>query len=170
MCCALPPCLVARGPLPSSPSPSSSLPPARPLPSPPPTPHTRFAQGEEKRELIQKEDGQEYAKVLRMLGNGRLEAQCFDGETRQCHIRGKMRKKVWVSAGDIILISLRDFQDGKADVILKYSADEARSLKALGQLPDSVVINDAAEGDEEEGGYQFAEDSDSGGEVNVDAI
>jgi translation initiation factor 1A len=32
--------------------------------------------------------------VLRMLGNGRLEAQCFDGRTRQCHIRGKMRKKV----------------------------------------------------------------------------
>lgn len=24
----------------------------------------------------------EYAQVLRMLGNGRLEAQCFDGEKR----------------------------------------------------------------------------------------
>ena len=29
-----------------------------------------------------------------MLGNGRLEAYCFDGKNRQCHIRGKMRKKV----------------------------------------------------------------------------
>jgi hypothetical protein len=28
-----------------------------------------------------------------MLGNGRLEAYCFDGKPRQCHIRGKMRKK-----------------------------------------------------------------------------
>ena len=28
-----------------------------------------------------------------MLGNGRLEAQCFDGEKRLAHIRGKMRKK-----------------------------------------------------------------------------
>ena len=26
-----------------------------------------------------KEEGQEYAQVLRMLGNGRLEAMCFDG-------------------------------------------------------------------------------------------
>jgi translation initiation factor IF-1 len=26
--------------------------------------------------------GSEYAQVLRMLGNGRLEAQCFDGEKR----------------------------------------------------------------------------------------
>lgn len=38
----------------------------------------------------------EYAKVKRMLGNGRLEAYCFDGKDRQCHIRGKMRKKVRV--------------------------------------------------------------------------
>jgi hypothetical protein len=32
-----------------------------------------------------------------MLGNGRLEAQCIDGVKRLCHIRGKMRKKVWVN-------------------------------------------------------------------------
>lgn len=41
-----------------------------------------------------REDGQEYAQVIKMLGNGRLEAQCFDGEKRLAHIRGKMRKKV----------------------------------------------------------------------------
>jgi translation initiation factor IF-1 len=84
-----------------------------------------------------------------MLGNGRLEAQCFDGERRLAHIRGKMRKKVrfgtslqrgtpthvdgsgqvWINQGDIILLSLRDFQDDKADVIVKYTADEARNLK-----------------------------------------
>lgn len=39
----------------------------------------------------------EYAQVLRMLGNGRLEATCIDGNKRLCHIRGKMRKKVWVN-------------------------------------------------------------------------
>lgn len=32
-----------------------------------------------------------------MLGNGRLEAFCFDGVKRLCHIRGKLRKKVWVN-------------------------------------------------------------------------
>jgi translation initiation factor 1A len=48
--------------------------------------------------------------VLRMLGNGRLEAQCMDGEKRLCHIRGKMRKKVWVNVGDIVLLGLREYQ------------------------------------------------------------
>merc|ERR1712137_1534459 len=49
-----------------------------------------------KREITFKEDGQEYAQVTRMLGNGRLEAFCFDGVNRLCHIRGKLRKRVWI--------------------------------------------------------------------------
>lgn len=89
-----------------------------------------------------KEDGQEYAQVLRMLGNGRLEAYCFDGIKRLCHIRGKMRKKVWVGVGDIVLIGLRDFQDGKADVIMKYNPDEARNLKAYKEIPENAKINE----------------------------
>uniref|UniRef100_A0A672Q8B6 Eukaryotic translation initiation factor 4C n=1 Tax=Sinocyclocheilus grahami TaxID=75366 RepID=A0A672Q8B6_SINGR len=79
----------------------------------------------EKRELVFKEDGQEYGQVIKMLGNGRLEAMCFDGVKRLCHIRGKLRKK-----------------DTKADVILKYNADEARSLKAYGELPEHAKINE----------------------------
>jgi translation initiation factor 1A len=94
----------------------------------------------------------EYAQVLRMLGNGRLEAYCMDGVKRMCKIRGKMRKKVWVNTGDIVLVGLRDYQDEKADVILKYMADEARSLKAYGELPDNVRVNDTDAFDQEEGG------------------
>jgi len=110
---------------------------------------------EEKRELIVKEEGQEYAQVLRMLGNGRLEGYCFDGKNRLCHIRGKMRKKSWVSTGDIILIGLREFQDEKADIILKYSADEARRLKANGELPDNTQINTSDKIGEEEDDMPF---------------
>merc|ERR1712004_21811 len=57
---------------------------------------------------------------------------CFDGVKRLCLIRGKLRKKVWINQSDIVLIGLRDYQDAKADVILKYSADEARNLKSYG--------------------------------------
>ncbi|XP_058441502.1 uncharacterized protein LOC124106569 isoform X1 [Marmota monax] len=64
----------------------------------------------EKRELVFKEDGQVYAQVIKMLGNGRLEAMCFDGIKRLCHIRGKLRKKVWINSSDIILVGLRDYQ------------------------------------------------------------
>lgn len=94
-----------------------------------------------KRELILKEEGQEYAKVVRMLGNGRLEAECQDGKQRLGHIRGKMRKKVWINQGDVILLSLRDYQDEKGDVIQKYNPDETRDLRTQGEI-SFTQIND----------------------------
>jgi len=120
------------------------------------------------------EEGQEYAQVVKMLGNGRLEALCFDGEKRLAHIRGKLRKKVWINQGDIILLSLRDYQDEKGDVILKYSADEARSLKAYGELPENAKINETDTYGHEgiEDNVEFDEDrsSDSDKDVDIDDI
>ena len=54
-------------------------------------------------------------------------------------------------------------QDQKADIILKYDGDEARSLKSLGELPDSVQINagaDMMEGEEfGDDNFDFDEDA-----------
>eukprot|EP01138_Halocafeteria_seosinensis_P013016 gb/GECG01013294.1/.p1 GENE.gb/GECG01013294.1/~~gb/GECG01013294.1/.p1 ORF type:complete len:164 (+),score=37.10 gb/GECG01013294.1/:1-492(+) len=142
----------------------------------------------EKRELVIAEEGQCYAQATRMLGNGRLEAYCFnDDKKRLCHIRGKMRKKVWISVGDIILIGLREFQDDKADVIHKFYPEEARDLKKKGELPASARINEtgAVAGGSEmagdagaEGAFEFDEggegDEDDAGEggaeVDIDAL
>jgi len=95
--------------------------------------------------------------------------QCIDGKKRMCHIRGKMRKKVWIGTGDIVLVGLRDYQDEKADVILKYSADEARVLKQYGELPEHLRINDTdvvLEGEDNENAEFFdfdGEDLEGGG-------
>merc|ERR1711928_261352 len=68
---------------------------------------------------------------------------CFDGIKRLCHIRGKLRKKVWINQGDIILVGLRDYQDAKADVILKYNDDELDDDIEFGdESPDSDDIDD----------------------------
>lgn len=40
------------------------------------------------------------------------------------------------------MIGLRDYQDAKADVILKYTPDEARNLKTYGEFPESVKISE----------------------------
>lgn len=84
----------------------------------------------------------EYGQVTKVLGNGYLEISCYDGIKRIGHIRGKLRKKVWINQGDIVLVSLREFQDDRSDIIMKYSTDEARSLKAYGELPESAKINE----------------------------
>ncbi|XP_003795079.1 eukaryotic translation initiation factor 1A, Y-chromosomal-like isoform X1 [Otolemur garnettii] len=107
----------------------------------------------EKGELVLKEDWQEYAQVINMLGNGQFKAVCFDGVKRLGHIRGKLRKKVWIKTSDIILVDHRDYQDNTADVILVYNADEARSLEAYGELPEHAKINETdtfGSGDDDE--------------------
>ena len=92
---------------------------------------------EKKREVPVREDGQEYAHVTKMLGNGRLLATCADGKERLCKIRGSMRKRDWVSVGDLVLVCLRPFQDDKADVVFKYQTSDAHKLKKLGEaMPD----------------------------------
>ena len=96
----------------------------------------------EKRELIFKDKDQEYAQILKMLGNGRCDAYCFDGVRRLCHIRGKMRKRIWINVGDIVLIGKRVFQDEKGDIIQKYFPEEAKNLKDYGELPSNIFIND----------------------------
>lgn len=114
-----------------------------------------------KRELIYKTDGQEYAQVLKMLGDGRVEAYCFDGVKRICIIRGKMKKRVWIKQNDIVLVGLRDYQDDKADIISKYTEEEARTLKRNGELPDNIKIgkDSGIEEEEEELPFEFTNDA-----------
>lgn len=65
---------------------------------------------------------------------------CATSEGR-CERRQSNRRladcQVWIGVGDIVLIGLRDFQDDKADIIMKYTTDEARQLKAYGEIPEN---------------------------------
>merc|ERR1712048_246963 len=106
---------------------------------------------------------QEYAQVLRLLGNGRVECNCMDGKKRMCTIRGAMRNRVWINAGDIVLVGLRDFgDDAKADIIMKYFDEEAVELQELGELPATLQIAVGAYGvgSDEEGDDMEGEDDD----------
>ena len=110
------------------------------------------------RELIFKEDSQIYGQITKNLGGGRFNVLCFedgqDNKDRLCSIRGKMRKKEWVGVGDVVLVSLREFQDDRGDIILKYYPDEVRSLKAYNELDDSVNSKENNDDDAVEFGYE----------------
>jgi len=83
-------------------------------------------------EFLEKQNGQEYGIVTRLLGDSRLEVKCMDNKTRVCHIRGKMKNKVWIMKDDIILIGKRDYQDDRGDVIHKYSNEDRNYFKGMG--------------------------------------
>ena len=94
---------------------------------------------ESNRILLFKEVGQEYAVVQDMLGHGRCTCACTDNVSRLGIIRGNMRKGATnrVYKGDTVLVSLREFQDQKADIVHLYTTDEVRALQAYGELPST---------------------------------
>lgn len=77
--------------------------------------------------------------------------------------------------GDIVLVSLRDFQDGQCDIIERYSIEEARQLKNIGELPENAKINETTGlVDDEEGDVNFefgaASDDEDGNNRNLDDL
>ena len=72
--------------------------------------------------------------VDNMLGANRLSVRCLDGKTRLGRIPGKMKKRIWIRRGDIVIIVPWDFQDEKADVIWRYTSPQADWLERRGYL------------------------------------
>jgi translation initiation factor 1A len=102
------------------------------------------------------DDGQIYGQIEKMLGGCRFTVSCMDGKSRMCKVSGKMRKRVWMVVGDVVIVSLRDFQDGMGDIIHKYSAENVRKLKREGKIQfvnEIAVENDEVE--ELETGFDF---------------
>ena len=84
--------------------------------------------------IYERQEDQMYARVIKVLGNCNLIVYCNDGRERLCHIRGSMRKKVWINPGDFVLISIRDEKVeagklGKGDICAKYDSSVIHKLK-----------------------------------------
>lgn len=99
--------------------------------------------------FIDRQPDQMYARVIKVLGNLNLLVYCNDNKTRMCHIRGSMRKKVWLNVGDLVLISVRDFekdleQSGKAyekgDVVAKYDPEHMSKLKKMPDINQKLFM------------------------------
>ena len=55
-----------------------------------------------------------------------------------------------MNAGDIVLISIREFGDDRGDVIHKYYPEEAFELQDMGELPETMAINEGLVDQDEE--------------------
>lgn len=86
---------------------------------------------------IERQEGQQIARAIKLLGNRNILCYCNDNKMRVSHICGKMRGRVFVDVGDVVLISLRDFELGAnkksedltGDIIAKYPYECLTRLK-----------------------------------------
>jgi len=71
----------------------------------------------------------------KLLGYDRVLVKCEDGHERLCRIRGKMKRRVWIRVGDIVLVSPWDFQsDKRGDIYWRYTKSQAEVLRKKGLL------------------------------------
>jgi len=71
----------------------------------------------------------------KMLGFDRLMVSCQDGYERLCRIRGKMKRRMWIRVGDIVLVSPWEVQaTERGDIIWRYTRNQADVLRRKGYL------------------------------------
>jgi translation initiation factor 1A len=69
------------------------------------------------------------------LGGSRCKVRCLDGNTRNCRIPGRLKRKLWVREGDIVLVEPWQFEgDEKGDIIFKYRPIQVDWLRKNGHL------------------------------------
>jgi len=73
--------------------------------------------------------------AVKLYGFDRVLVKSQDGHERLCRIRGKMKRRVWIREGDIVLVSPWDFQsDSRGDIIWRYTRGQADWLRKNGYL------------------------------------
>ena len=119
--------------------------------------------------LIYKSEMQQYGKIDKLLGEMRATVILTDNVEILGIIQGKFRKRVWFKPGDVVLISRRDFQEDKVDIIHKYSENDVKKLLKEYEIPphflDGVVHND-----DNSAGIVITDDENDMTEIDLDEI
>ena len=116
--------------------------PARPEPAPPP----EVGEDVGRLPLPRRDRGEIFGVANQLLGAARIRVMCEDSVPRMGRITGKMKKKMWIREGDLLVIRPWGFQEGKADILFRYSRTQATYLARRNLLPASIDIYSTAEG------------------------
>ena len=90
--------------------------------------------------LPRRDRGEIFGIANQLLGAARIRVMCEDSLPRMGRITGKMKKKMWIREGDLLIIRPWGFQEGKADILFRYSRTQATYLARRNLLPASIDI------------------------------
>ncbi|MCX6775730.1 MAG: translation initiation factor eIF-1A [Candidatus Micrarchaeota archaeon] len=73
--------------------------------------------------------------VISMMGASRLLVDCIDEKERMCRIPGKIKRRIWVKDGDVVLIKPWIVEsDKKGDLVWRYTRLQADWLRRAGHM------------------------------------
>ena len=80
-------------------------------------------------------DREIFALATEMVGAGKFRADCIDGIPRLCRIPGRLKRRIWIRAGDLVVIVPWEIEPNKkADVVWRYTRTQASYLKRQGRI------------------------------------
>jgi len=68
------------------------------------------------------------------LGGNKMKVNCLDGKTRNSRVPGRLKRKLWLRPGDIVIVEPWELDKSKGDVIFKYPSNQIEWLKRNGYL------------------------------------
>ena len=68
------------------------------------------------------------------VGGNRMIINCLDKVARNCRVPGRLRRKLWLRPGDVVIVEPWEFDNLKADVLFKYRPNQIAWLKNKGYL------------------------------------
>jgi len=81
------------------------------------------------------QEPQVFGIVEQRVGGSRMLVKCFDGKTRNCRIPGRLKRRLWVREGDVIIVQPWEFDgDRRGDVLYKYTPTQVNYLRKKGYL------------------------------------
>ena len=83
--------------------------------------------------------GEVFGVIEQMLGGDRMRVRCEDSHNRICRIPGRLRKRVWMRPGDLVLVKPWIVQtDKRGDVVFRYTRTQANWLERKGHVPSDL--------------------------------
>jgi translation initiation factor 1A len=92
-------------------------------------------------------NGEMFARVVEIFGQDRMGVFCEDGKHRIGRIRGKIKKRVWIRKGDLVVINPWEFEtqvDGKlekCEISWRYLRHEVSYLERKGRIPEVLEFD-----------------------------
>lgn len=80
--------------------------------------------------------------VEQRVGGSRMRVRCFDGVTRICRVPGRLRTRLWIREGDVVVVKPWEFSKEKGDIIFKYRRTQVGWLRKHGYLDKLMNINE----------------------------
>lgn len=81
-----------------------------------------------------------FAIADQLMGASKLRVMCEDGKSRMARIPGKMKRRMWIKPGDLVIVKPWDFQDDKADVKYRYVRTQAVNLSRRKKIPELLDV------------------------------